>query len=217
MSLVRRMMSEAVRASGPTITCFRKYLIKQDFSGTIPVFEFEFGVMDKGAFALPAMSALSFEQLPPMFTDILRHKLTDLVFGELYHRPKRVVAVDVTESTKIFWQRVIAEASTVGPEPMILVPFESIGEEISTALYLSGGQTPLRTERHAGGLDPDWRRHELLGDGSESSVNVVLFKIAVCVEVIDCFDHGCLRCFARKEGHRAGKKAHLVDRAKNTP
>jgi hypothetical protein len=142
MSLVRRVMSEAVRASGPTITCFRKYPIQQEFRGTIPVFEFEFGVMDRGAFTLPPISALSFEELPPIFTDILRHKLTDVVFGELYHRPKRLVAVDVTESTEFFWQRVIAEASTVGDEPMVLVPFASIGEEISTALYLSGGQTP---------------------------------------------------------------------------
>jgi hypothetical protein len=119
--------------------------------GTIPVFEFEFGVMDKGAFTLPDMSGLSFEELPPIFTDILRQKLTDLVFGELYHRPKRVVAVDVTESTKSFWQQVIDEASTVGPEPMILVPFSPIGEEISTALYLSGGQTPsgLNVKRDA--------------------------------------------------------------------
>jgi hypothetical protein len=138
MALVRRRMSEAVSAHGPTITCFRKYAIQKDLSGTTPTIEFVFGVMDKGVFTLPAMSALSsFEDVPTIFTDILRQKLTDVVFAELYHRPKRVVPVDVSESTKLLWQRVTAEASTVGPEPIVLVPFERIGEEISMTVALA--------------------------------------------------------------------------------
>ena len=142
MSLVRRMMSEAVMARGPTITCFGKYPIQQDFSGTIPVIEFEFGVMDRGAFTLPVMSALSFDDIPAIFVDFLRQYLSNVVWQELYRRPKRVVPVDIAESTTPLWQSVTAAASTVGPQPMVLVPFTRIGEEISSALYLTGGHTP---------------------------------------------------------------------------
>jgi hypothetical protein len=142
MGLVRRRMSEAIMIHGPSLTCFRKYPIQQDFSGTIPVIEFEFGVMDRGAFTLPVMSALSFDDIPAIFVDVLRQYLSKLVWRELHRRPKRVVPVDIAESTTPLWQSVTAAASTVGPQPMVLVPFTRIGEEISSALYLTGGHTP---------------------------------------------------------------------------
>jgi hypothetical protein len=142
MSLVRRMMSEAVRARGPSLTCFSDYPIQVEFSGEIAAMETEFGFIDRGAFTEPAMSQLSFDDLPSYFVEALRQYLTNVVLYELGRRPKRVIPVDISEGTTALWKSVFAEASAVGSELVIIVPFAPIGEEISTALYLSGGQTP---------------------------------------------------------------------------
>ncbi len=162
MALVRRRMSEAVMAHGPSLTCFRNYKIRRDTSGTIPTTETEFGVMDKGAFTLPAMSAASFDDVPSIFVDILRTHLSNFVWQELYHRPKRVVPVDISESTDPFWRRVIAEAPSVGPEPMVLVPFAGVGEEVMMASTLGGEPAGLNVYRDAAMLSGDgtgiWRR-----------------------------------------------------------
>lgn len=149
MGLVRRQMSEAVMAYGPSLTCFCNYDIRRDTSGTIPTAETEFGVMDKGAFTLPEMSEASFDDVPSIFVEALRTHLSNFVWQDLYHRPKRVVPVDISGSTDPFWQRVIAEAPSVGPEPMVLVPFANIGEEIAMASTLGGGPPGLNVSRDA--------------------------------------------------------------------
>lgn len=148
MSLVRRRMSEAVMAHGPSLSCFRNFDIRRDTSGTIPSTEIEFGIVDKGSFTLPEMSAVSFDDLPSMFVEVLRGNLSSFVWRDLYRRPKRVVPVEISESTVPFWQRVVAEAPGVGPEPMVLVPFARIGEEITRA-SLGGGPVGLNTNRDA--------------------------------------------------------------------
>jgi hypothetical protein len=149
MGLVRLRMSEAVMAYGPSLTCFRNYDIQRDTSGTIPAIETEFGVMDKGLFTLPEMSAASFDDVPSIFVEILRTHLSNLVWQDLYHRFKRVIPVDISAGTDPFWQRVIAEAPSVGPEPMVLVPFAGIGEEIAMASTLGGGPAGLNVNRDA--------------------------------------------------------------------
>lgn len=147
MSLVRRQMSEAVMAHGPSLTCFRSYKIRRDTSGTIPTTETEFGVIDKGSFTLPEMSPISFDDLPSFFVEALRTHLSNIVWQDLYQRPKRIVPVDISEGTDPFWRRVIAEAPSVGPDPMVLVPFAGIGEEISMASILGGGPAGLNVNR----------------------------------------------------------------------
>jgi hypothetical protein len=149
MALVRRRMSEAVIAHGPSLTCFRNYDIRRGASGTIPTSETEFGVMDKGAFTLPEMSAASFDDVPSMFVEILRTHLSNFVWQDLYHRSKRVIPVDISEGTNPFWQLVIAEAPSVGPEPMVLVPFVSIGEEIAMAPIQGGGPAGFNVKHDA--------------------------------------------------------------------
>lgn len=139
MALVRRSMSEAVMAHGPSVACFRSYLIRRDASGTIPTIEREFGFIDKGAFTRPEMSAVPFDEMPNVFVDNLRAILSQCVWRELTGRPKRVIQADISEGTESFWQGVLAEASRVGPEPMVLVPFDEIGEEISVAALEGGG------------------------------------------------------------------------------
>jgi hypothetical protein len=149
VGLVRRRMSEAVMAHGPSVTCFRNYDIRRDTSGTIPTTETEFGVMDKGAFTVPEMSEASFDDLPSMFVEVLCTHLSNFVWQDLYHRPKRVVPVDISVSTDPFWQRVIDEAPSVGPEPIVLVPFPGIGEEIAMASTLGGGPAGSNVHRDA--------------------------------------------------------------------
>jgi hypothetical protein len=112
-------------------------------------------VMDKGAFTLPYMSALSFDDLPEIFANVLRENLSNFLWRELYHRPKRVVSVDISESNDPFWQLAIAESAAVGPDPIVLVPYNGIGEEVTNALIMSkplvGLQVSRDTARPSGG------------------------------------------------------------------
>ena len=133
MELVRRHITEGVLANGPTIACFRGYQIRRDNTGEIAVDEFEFGVMDKGAFVIPEMSEVTFDELPGMFVEVCRGNFNNFIWRDLYQQPKRTVSVDVSDGTDSFWRRVIQEASTVGSDPMVLVPYSTFGEEIVAA------------------------------------------------------------------------------------
>lgn len=101
--------------------------------GDIPNTETEFGEIDRGAFVTPEMSGLTFSDLPPLFVDVSRNYLTNLLWHGLYNRPKRVDTVDVSLGRESFWRLVIEEAAGVGPAPIVFVPFDGFGEGISQA------------------------------------------------------------------------------------
>jgi hypothetical protein len=149
MGQVRRRMSEAVLAYGPSLTHFRNYDIRRDTSGMIPVTETKFGVIDKGLFTLPEMSAATFDDVPGLFIDILRRHLSNSVWSDFYRRPKRVVSADTSAGSDPFWRGVIAEAPSVGPEPTLLIPFAVFGEEIAKAVILGEGLAGFTVTRNA--------------------------------------------------------------------
>ncbi len=133
MALVRRRITENVLAFGPSITCFHGYSIRRREIGDLTPTVSEFGAIDKGSFVSPEMSNLSFDDLPPLFVDASRIALTDFVWRGLYQRPKRVVAVDVSDGTAAFWRRVTEEAPSVGPAPVVVVPYPDFGDDIVQA------------------------------------------------------------------------------------
>ena len=71
--------------------------------------------------------------MPPLFVEVIRNELTNFLWRDLYQRRKRVVPIDVSEGTESFWRRVLDEALTVGPQPIVLVPYSLLGEEIHAA------------------------------------------------------------------------------------
>jgi hypothetical protein len=153
MEAVRRHITEAVLAYGPSITCFQGYPIRRQQSGQVITTEHEFGQIDKGSFVTPEMSALTFTDLPPLFAEVSRNYLTNLLWHGLYHRPKRVVTVDVSRGRELFWNRVIEEAAGVGPAPIVIVPYDGFGEDISHAtMRLSGGGLPGFEVSHVPGM-----------------------------------------------------------------
>ena len=133
MALVRQRITENVLAHGPTIACFQGYPIRRSDCVDIPTAEKEFGTIDKGSFVTPEMSNLTFDELPPLFVDVSRECLAELVWHGLYQRPKRIVSIDVSIGTETFWRRVIEEASTVGPAPIVIIPYPRFGEAITAA------------------------------------------------------------------------------------
>jgi hypothetical protein len=133
MALVRRAMTEAVLANGPAVTCFTGLTIRRDVSGSIPVEEAEAREFDRGSFVDPEMSDMTFDELPGLIVEIVRSRLANRVWDQLYRRPKRVIAVDVSTSTDGFWRDVVRESSTVGPDPIVLVPYPAIGDQVSMA------------------------------------------------------------------------------------
>jgi len=150
IALVRRRMSAAVMAHGPMISCFTNYPIHRDRSGTIPVQEAETGVIDRGMFVTPEMSEADFDDLPDFLVRAIRMSLSNLVWQELYHRPKRVIPVDISASTDEFWQRVVQEAPTVGAEPIILVPYPRVGDQVTSATIGGRELAGLTVSRIAG-------------------------------------------------------------------
>jgi hypothetical protein len=149
MSLVRRKMTEEVLARGPSITCFTGFHVRRDNSATIPVSEVEFGVMDRGAFTQPYMSAFSFGDLPGHFVNALRSGLSNFLWREFQRHPKRVVSVDISESNDAFWRQAISEAAGVGPDPVVLVPIAGIGEEVTNALIMTKMLAEMNVSRDA--------------------------------------------------------------------
>jgi hypothetical protein len=110
MEVVRRHMTEAVLASGPTVACFQGYSIRRRLADQVVPTEFEFGTMDKGIFTGPVMSSLNFNDLPPMFVEAVHIALANPLWQELYQRATRSVAVDISARTEPFWRLVIEEA-----------------------------------------------------------------------------------------------------------
>jgi hypothetical protein len=139
MALVRQRITENVLAHGPAIACFQGYPILRSDGGAIPAVEKEFGTIDKGSFVTPEMSNLNFDDLPPLFVDISRECLTELVWHGLYQRPKRIVPIGGSNKTEIFWRRVVQEAPTVGPAPVVIIPYPRFGEEIVAATLRTPG------------------------------------------------------------------------------
>lgn len=134
MSLVRHRMSAAALALGPGFPCFQHYEVRRDSTGAVPETASEFGVVDKGLFTLPEMSPATFDDVPGLFMDVFRGVLSNSVWRDLYRRPKRVIGSDISTGTDAFWSKVVAEASNIGPEPILLVPSE-LGEEIGMAEF----------------------------------------------------------------------------------
>lgn len=140
MEAVRNHVTDAVLRHGPSIGCFVGYSIQRQ-PGEITPTETQFGVIDKGAFVNPPMSDLTFEELPPLFLEVGLDYLNNLIWHSLYHRPKRIVVEDVTHGTQSFWRHVITEASTVGSDPIVIVPFRRFGDAISAAtIRVSNGE-----------------------------------------------------------------------------
>jgi hypothetical protein len=85
------------------------------------------------------MSNLNFDDLPPLFVDVSRECLAELAWQGLYHRPKRIVSIDGSDGTEIFWRRVVEEAPTVGSAPIVIIPYPRFGEEITAATLRTTG------------------------------------------------------------------------------
>lgn len=137
MEIVRQRMTESLLSIGPWLTCFQHGIERK--AGHVAAVESEFGTIDKGSFVMPEMSELSFNELPELFSDVCRNMSADRVWRELYTRPKKKVRVDISKSTERFWKRVFAEAPGVGPAPILIVPYNPLGEEMFAALHRQPG------------------------------------------------------------------------------
>jgi hypothetical protein len=137
MDAVRAQMTEGLLSVGPWLQCFQ-YAIERKEGHVDPV-EAEFGAMDKGSFVTPEMSELTFSDLPKLFVDVCRNLSADKVWRSLYGRPKKKVRIDISKSSGRFWKRAIAEASGVGPAPILIAPFDPVGQEIFSAIHRMPG------------------------------------------------------------------------------
>jgi hypothetical protein len=137
MEEVRERMTQGLLSVGPWLQCFQ-YAIKRKEGHVDPV-EAEFGTMDKGSFVTPEMSEMTFGDLPKLFVDVCRNLSADRVWRSLYARPKKKVRIDISKNTKRFWKRVIAESSDVGPSPILIAPYNPIGQEIFSAIHRMPG------------------------------------------------------------------------------
>lgn len=146
VGLVRRRMSAATMAHGPGVACFREYIIQRG-GGAIPVSETEFGVIDKGLFTLPQLSGATFDDLPGMFVEVLQSHLQNHIWRDFYGRPKRLVQVSIANETDTFWQRAVADAAVVGPDPILLVPYATLGDQIAMATMLGNAPAGMTIDR----------------------------------------------------------------------
>lgn len=137
MAIVRAQMTEGLLSVGPWLPCFQYAIERSD--GRVDPVETEFGTIDKGSFVAPEMSELTFGDLPKLFVDVCRNLSADKVWRSLYARPKKKVRLDISKTTGRFWKRVIAEASGVGPAPILIAPFNPLGQEIFSTIHRMPG------------------------------------------------------------------------------
>ncbi|WP_375785816.1 hypothetical protein ACE10Z_41360 [Bradyrhizobium sp. Pha-3] len=138
MSVVRKHMTESLLSIGPWLSCFQ-YSLERQYEQAIWS-ELEFGTIDKGSFVIPEMSALSFDELPKLFSDSCRILSANLVWRAMNRRPKRVVAMDISKGTEEFWKAVIAKAPTVGPMPVLIASYHPFGAELFAAIHRRPGE-----------------------------------------------------------------------------
>ncbi|HUC51997.1 MAG TPA: hypothetical protein VMA30_21630 [Xanthobacteraceae bacterium] len=140
MEAVRRHVTNEILASGPNVACFANFSIERDTAGKIPTTQTDFGEISRGSFVRPEMSSINFEELPPLFSHVFRDYVRNLLWHGIFHRPKRLIPVGPSDDVSIFWVAVISEAPNVGPEPIVLVPYDTYGEAISAALITGSGE-----------------------------------------------------------------------------
>jgi hypothetical protein len=137
MDEVRENMTQGLLSVGPWLPCFQ-YAIERKDEHVDPI-EVEFGTIDRGSFVTPEMSELSFGDLPKLFVDVCRNLSADGVWRSLYGRPKKKIRIDISKNTRRFWRRVMKESSDVGPAPILIAPYDPIGQEIFSAIHRMPG------------------------------------------------------------------------------
>ncbi len=147
LAAMRQAITETILTNGPDITVFRNIEITRDAEASTPIQEEVFGEIDRGAFTMPVMSDLDFNQLAEIVTDLSRQYLARFIWQEFLTKAKRSVTVDVSCGVMPLWEVVIADAPEVGPEPFLLVPYEGVGEQVSMRSYGLGGLDALLVTR----------------------------------------------------------------------
>jgi len=150
---LRHYVSQSVLNAGSCPSCFIGYRIEADRTDAIPPSPGRFGRFSRGLFTSPPMASTSFDEIPGMFREMVHDVLTGVFWRSLYHRPKRLTTADISKATDGFWQTIFAASGDVGPEPILLVPYEPIGSELTMAGFLDGNVagTPLVKEEGIGG------------------------------------------------------------------
>jgi len=149
---LRHYVSQSVLNAGSCPSCFIGYRIEADRTDAIPPSSGRFGRFSRGLFTSPPMASTSFDEILGMFREMVHDVLTGAFWRSLYHRPKRLTTADISKATDGFWQTIFAASGDVGPEPILLVPYEPIGSELTMAGFRDGNVagTPLVKEEGIG-------------------------------------------------------------------
>jgi hypothetical protein len=151
----RERITKELLAHGPDIHCFRGVVLERG-APSAPIQESRFGVVDRGAFSEPPMSAIEFDEYARIIADESGHRLASDVWRDFFGRAKETIAVATSNGLINFWRAVIANAPRVGPEPTILVPYDDFGEQVAQASHGMTGSgldafQVIRVEHFRGG------------------------------------------------------------------
>jgi hypothetical protein len=106
----------------------------------LPARESTFGVMDRGSFTKPEMSAITFDELPRFFVQFADDFFRNILWFELKQRPKLVEAFEPEKGPASLLDRVqqVVGGKQLGDKLVLLVPYKTFGN----AIYMTASGYP---------------------------------------------------------------------------
>lgn len=119
---------------------FRGFTIVPGTDEPATVNRLTFTGIRKGELVTPFMS--SDTGLPGVFAQWVAEHLSGLVWRNFFSRPRRRIRIAQSRYPAGFWKKVIETAAPMGDDAVLLVPYQSIGDDLSHWLYSRADERP---------------------------------------------------------------------------
>jgi hypothetical protein len=133
---IRDAIRTELLTHGPEIFPFQGFNIYRGVSVAAEARVHAFDGVDKGELVSPSMSDAPDDNRHSIAVQVQREYLAGDVWREFFKKERKSILFDISAPAADRWRVILSHASCVESKPTLLVPYEPLGEEISTWTYL---------------------------------------------------------------------------------
>ncbi|MDZ4370884.1 MAG: hypothetical protein U1C74_05615 [Phenylobacterium sp.] len=152
-------VAEGVRAKGLGVAPFAGFALGMLDVDADPG-RFEITNVAKGRFTDPPRTDLQWDDMVELIVDDVRRRMGGLVWRAMGRRRKQRISLATGRYPENLWLSVRRRLAAVGPEPVLLVSYDQIGQDVAGWVHGYGGRPPE-------GLDVAHVEHGLGVDGAQ--------------------------------------------------
>lgn len=187
-------VADGVRAKGLGLAPFAGFATRALDVDAAPG-RYEITNVAKGLFTDPPGTDLQWDDMVELVVDDVRHRMGGLVWQAMGRRRKQRVSLAAGRYPGNLWTGIRRRLEAVGPDPVLMVPYDRLGQDVAGWVHGYGGQPPL-------GLAVAHVEHGL-GDDGASYVGTVggvhVFTSELPADLALLFSGAALREVAHKQ------------------